>query len=91
MKKFKISKLKIDRSFVRDLSSNPEDQAIVKAIINMASSLGLKTIAEGVENIEQLEFLKLNGCDEIQGFYFSQALTAEQFSLFASNTDTLTN
>jgi len=91
LKKFKISKLKIDRSFVRDLSSNPEDQAIVKAIINMASSLGLKTIAEGVENIEQLEFLKLNGCDEIQGFYFSQALTAEQFSLFASNTDTLTN
>ncbi len=82
LKKFKVYKLKIDQSFVRDLSEDPDDKAIVTAIINMASSLGMQTIAEGVETSSQLAFLRLQGCDEAQGYYFSRPLTAEQFEVF---------
>lgn len=79
LKKFKVSKLKIDQSFVSDISTDPDDKAIVKAIINMARSLGLKTIAEGVETDSQLDFLRLQGCDEVQGYFFSPALSADAF------------
>lgn len=85
LKKFKVSKLKIDQSFVRDITDDPEDKAIVTAIINMASSLGIRTIAEGVETSGQLAFLRLQGCDEVQGYYFSKPLLAEQFEAFARN------
>jgi EAL domain-containing protein (putative c-di-GMP-specific phosphodiesterase class I) len=78
LKKFKIYKLKIDRSFVHDISTNPEDKAIVGAIIHMAQSLGLQTIAEGVEEIEQIEYLRSQGCDEVQGYYYSKPLLVEQ-------------
>jgi diguanylate cyclase (GGDEF)-like protein len=83
LKKFKVYKLKIDQSFVRDISTDPEDRAIVSAIINMAKSLGLRTIAEGVETAGQLAFLREQGCDELQGYYYCKPLSADQFEEFA--------
>jgi len=79
LKKFKVYKLKIDQSFVRDISTDVEDRAIVSAIINMARSLGLKTIAEGVETVEQLDFLHEQQCDEVQGYYFSKPVLPAAF------------
>ncbi|MFA6014372.1 MAG: EAL domain-containing protein [Gallionellaceae bacterium] len=83
LKQFKVYKLKIDQSFVRDITDDNEDKAIVTAIINMATSLGMQTIAEGVETAGQLAFLRLQGCREVQGYYFSKPLPTEQFEAFA--------
>lgn len=83
LKKFKVYKLKIDQSFIRDINTDPEDKAIVTAIINMAHSLGFQTIAEGVETAEQLDFLRAQDCDEVQGYHYSKPLNAEQFAAFA--------
>ena len=83
LKRFRASKLKIDQSFVRAVADDPEDQAIVKAIISLAGSLGMRTIAEGVETAAQLDFLKRHGCQEAQGFYFSHAVAGEQFATLA--------
>ncbi|WP_394756666.1 EAL domain-containing protein [Rhodoferax sp.] len=82
LKKFQVYKLKIDQSFVRDITEDTDDKTIVGAIISMASSLGLRTIAEGVETEEQLEFLRALGCHEAQGHYFSQPLPAPAFEDF---------
>ncbi|MDZ4202138.1 MAG: EAL domain-containing protein [Gallionella sp.] len=79
LKKFKVYKLKIDQSFVRDISTDLEDKAIVSAVINMAASLGLQTIAEGVETDSQLAYLREQGCKEVQGYYFSKPLPAADF------------
>ena len=82
LKRFKIHKLKIDQSFVRDISTDLDDQAIAIAIVQMARSLGISTIAEGVETPEQLAFLRASGCDEIQGYLYSRPLLPEAFEQF---------
>jgi len=87
LKKFKVYKLKIDQSFVRDITDDPDDKAIVAAIVNMASSLGIQTIAEGVETAGQLSYLRLQGCSEAQGYYFSKPVSADAFSAYVSDRD----
>jgi diguanylate cyclase (GGDEF)-like protein len=80
MKQFPIDTIKIDRSFVRDLSKDPEDQAIAQAIISMGKALGMTVIAEGVETTEQETFLRDHACDEMQGFLFSKPLPPRQLA-----------
>ena len=82
LKKFKVHKLKIDQSFVSNISEDAESRAIVTAIITLASSLGFETIAEGVETAGQLAFLRLQGCNEVQGYYFSRPLPTLQFEAY---------
>jgi diguanylate cyclase (GGDEF)-like protein/PAS domain S-box-containing protein len=80
LKDLPVCKLKIDRSFIRAMTVNPRDAAITAAVISMANSLNLKVIAEGVENEEQMSFLRAHHCDEIQGYYFSKPLEADDFA-----------
>jgi EAL domain-containing protein (putative c-di-GMP-specific phosphodiesterase class I) len=76
LKRLPIDRLKIDRSFVGDITTDPDDEAITKTIITMAHSLGLDVVAEGVETLEQLEYLHEQGCDEIQGHWLSVPMDA---------------
>jgi diguanylate cyclase (GGDEF)-like protein len=82
LKRFPLDLIKIDRSFIRDVTVNSEDAAIVKAIIAMAHTLKMKVIAEGVETDKQMEFLREQGCDEMQGFLLSHPLSSEDATKF---------
>ncbi len=78
LKRFHIDKLKIDKSFVNDIATHPDDAAIVKAIIAMAHGLSMKVVSEGVETQAQLDFLRMHGCEQYQGYIFSKPLTASE-------------
>jgi diguanylate cyclase (GGDEF)-like protein/PAS domain S-box-containing protein len=82
LKRFAVDKLKIDQSFVRGVLQDREDAVIIKAIVQMASSLNFKTIAEGVEDVNVLEIIKSYGCDEVQGYYFAKPMEALDFEKF---------
>jgi EAL domain-containing protein (putative c-di-GMP-specific phosphodiesterase class I) len=82
LKRFPIDALKIDIAFIRDVTTNPDAAAIAIAIINMAHSLRLRVIAEGVETPEQMEFLSLHGCDDVQGYLLSKPLPADEFETY---------
>ena len=86
LKKFPINTLKIDISFIKDLLKSNRDRNIVVSIIQLAHNLGLEVVAEGGETIEQVNTLKKLGCEYIQGYYFSHALSADEFlDLIGSN------
>ncbi len=89
LKRFNASKLKIDQSFVCDIGHDANDEVIVSTIVNLAESLGLVSLAEGVETQQQLDFLRQLGCDEIQGYYFSKPLIAEDFAQYLRDRMTL--
>jgi diguanylate cyclase (GGDEF)-like protein/PAS domain S-box-containing protein len=82
LKRFPVDKLKIDRSFVVDIGLHPDNAAVVNAIVTLGHSLGTRVNVEGVETIEQLDFLKAHGVDEAQGFYFAKALPPDEFARF---------
>jgi diguanylate cyclase (GGDEF)-like protein/PAS domain S-box-containing protein len=83
LKNFPVTRLKIDRSFISDLSSNESDRTVASAIIMLAQKLKLRVIAEGVETEEQLQFLRDNNCDEMQGYLFSRPVPADEFQALA--------
>jgi diguanylate cyclase (GGDEF)-like protein/PAS domain S-box-containing protein len=85
LKRFPIDVLKIDQSFVRDIPKDEDDAAIASTIITMAHSLGLKVVAEGVETLEQLNFMREHRCDAMQGYHLSKPLPPEQFAEFLKN------
>jgi diguanylate cyclase (GGDEF)-like protein len=80
LRKFPLDSLKIDQSFVREISSSPNEATLVNAIISMAQSLNLRVIAEGVETADELAFLQAHLCEEAQGYYFSRPVAAEAFA-----------
>jgi diguanylate cyclase (GGDEF)-like protein len=85
LRRFPIDKLKIDRSFIAELTTRAEDASIVQAIVSLAHGLRLKVVAEGVETLEQLKFLQSVGCDQYQGFHFSPPLPATEFAELVSS------
>ena len=82
LRRFPIDKLKIDIAFIRNIINDPDDASIVLAIISIAHSLKLEVVAEGVETIEQLDYLKKHGCNQIQGYYFSRPLPQLELEKF---------
>lgn len=96
LRRFPIDRIKIDQSFIRTVTTNQDDKAIASAIISMADSLNLQVLAEGVETSSQFNYLRAKTCDEVQGYYVSMPLPAEQAGVFLkggkfSSPDTLNN
>jgi diguanylate cyclase (GGDEF)-like protein len=85
LKHFPLDTLKIDRSFVREITSDPDDAAITTAIIAMGHALGLKVVAEGVETAGQQALLRRQGCDELQGYHFSRPVPADRFAAYLAD------
>ena len=85
LKKFPIDVLKIDRSFVREITSNSEDKAIADAIIALGRALDLTIVAEGVETAEQEALLRAHRCDQVQGYLISRPVSANEFAAFMAN------
>jgi diguanylate cyclase (GGDEF)-like protein len=85
LKRFPLDCVKIDRSFIKDIPVDADDMAITKGVIALGHSLRLKVVAEGVETAEQLDFLRANDCDELQGFFFSKPLPSEEVTTFLKN------
>lgn len=84
LKRFAVDKVKIDQSFIRDMDKNPSDAAIVRAIIQMSKSLGLRTIAEGIEEEHLIKYLQIYHCDEAQGYYYSRPMSGAHFAEFST-------
>ena len=88
LKRFPINKLKVDQSFVRNMTTDPNDASITKSVILLGQSLNLSVIAEGVETAEQLAPLKQFGCDEVQGYFFSKPVPADDLErLLGANSE----
>jgi EAL domain-containing protein (putative c-di-GMP-specific phosphodiesterase class I) len=85
LRKFPIDAVKIDQSFIRQISTAGDDTTIVKAVIGMARGLKLRVIAEGVETLEELAFLRAYRCEEAQGYYFSRPVPSVQFAMLLRN------
>lgn len=92
LKRFPISELKIDQSFIKDITTSVDDAAIAGAVVAMAHSLRLRVVAEGVETAEQMEFLRSLGCDLVQGYFISEPQSAREFErrLIAANKQEVT-
>jgi diguanylate cyclase (GGDEF)-like protein/PAS domain S-box-containing protein len=88
LKTFPVGRLKIDKSFIKDVARNPEDRAVASAIISLGQKLGMRVVAEGVETEEQVEFLRSNNCDEIQGHHFSRPVSPEEIVRLLRGRDT---
>jgi diguanylate cyclase (GGDEF)-like protein len=91
LKRFAIDTLKIDKSFVDDVTDNPADAAIALSVVSLGHNLNMKVIAEGVETRAQLDFLREHGCDEMQGYYFSRPVAAEAFTRLLGDQPNLYN
>jgi EAL domain-containing protein (putative c-di-GMP-specific phosphodiesterase class I) len=89
LKKMPLDRLKVDQSFVRDVATDENDAAIVRSIISLGHQFKLQVIAEGVETVEQLDFLRAQNCDEIQGYYYSRPLPAKEFAKFMNSNPSL--
>jgi diguanylate cyclase (GGDEF)-like protein/PAS domain S-box-containing protein len=85
LRNFELDELKIDQSFIREITTNPGDERIVKSIVELAQGFGLTTIAEGVEDLASLDIVRSAGCNRVQGYYFARPMPSDRFSVFVNS------